>query len=580
MNESTQTRLKELTELLERSDPAPRSQAAAESEGDEATVSSPASDDQTLAWIDILWREWRNCEDETYARHLFELVVDTLVGAKSAPVIVLLGWLYGTPAGYLLGLIAANFNQLEAWQLAGKLPLALALLGGLAGAFGSVWISRWLSWRVWLGLLTPNVFANKIGGLGQSNLSLMGGFVAGFITLAGALNFPMEVFWLGAPLGALLGLIPGERQRVVMGGITGGVGAVIGSLVAQGNWLGTGVGIALGAWLGVTWGSVLLGGVITWSGILLGLVAFGLSEWLAGWLGLGLGFGLGLLPNLLGRGLSFEDAYNYRAWYTWWQKQPPLTKVASALRLAQTNQSPKTRALWQEPLSRLQHPEEASSPPETLVTALQSQGWVDRFIARHALVRLGGEATGALRKMALAEPGTWQQPVVWLLTNIEQETTHWLAWRLAYLLCPQCLTRFGRCSVSLSWGIKFTYYGCRGCGQSREFLEGIYQVVAVLDAAWQEPQRQQAEVLRVNWLIRRTLFDFDRVEIIQATDEEVERFAVQAGNDTNPWRQQRYQQVQCLVGPSCHLSQNTLRILERMFGTVESHPTLGAITEE
>jgi hypothetical protein len=29
------------------------------------------------------------------------------------------------------------------------------------------------------------------------------------------------------------------------------------------------------------------------------------------------------------------------------------------------------------------------------------------------------------------------------------------------------------------------------------------------------------------------LFDFDRVEIQQATDEEVERFAVQVGNDTD-----------------------------------------------
>jgi hypothetical protein len=78
-----------------------------------------------------------------------------------------------------------------------------------------------------------------------------------------------------------------------------------------------------------------------------------------------------------------------------------------------------------------------------------------------------------------------------------------------------------------------------------------------------------SDVLRVNWLVRRALFDFDWVEIIQATDEDVERFAVQVGNDTDPVRELRYQQMKCTIGPECKLSENTLRILDKMFGEVE-----------
>jgi hypothetical protein len=72
----------------------------------------------------------------------------------------------------------------------------------------------------------------------------------------------------------------------------------------------------------------------------------------------------------------------------------------------------------------------------------------------------------------------------------------------------------------------------------------------------------------VNWLTHRKLFDFDEVEIAQTTDEDVERFAVQVGNDTDPKRKPRYQKMRCVVSSECQLSENTMRILERMFGTV------------
>jgi hypothetical protein len=91
-------------------------------------------------------------------------------------------------------------------------------------------------------------------------------------------------------------------------------------------------------------------------------------------------------------------------------------------------------------------------------------------------------------------------------------------------------------------------------------------VTAVLDNQAQAETSQNGQVLQANWLIRRQLFDFDAVKIIQATDEDVERFAVQVGNDTDPRRQGRYKDMRCVVSSDCELSENTMRILERTFG--------------
>lgn len=213
-----------------------------------------------------------------------------------------------------------------------------------------------------------------------------------------------------------------------------------------------------------------------------------------------------------------------------------------------------------------------SNQPALLIAALQSRDWADYSTARQTLVALGGEVAEPLHRIALDESHPLQTVAIELLTEIEQETTLRFAWRLSQLLCPYCLTRFGAHSVDLTWGVSFTYYGCRVCGQGQEFLE-FPQVVAVLDANWTGLSDQQEGRLRLNWLQRRTLFDFDHVEIKQASDEEVERFVVQVGNDTDPIREPRYKQLKCSVTPDCRLSDNTLRILQHTFGVVEQKET-------
>ena len=92
--------------------------------------------------------------------------------------------------------------------------------------------------------------------------------------------------------------------------------------------------------------------------------------------------------------------------------------------------------------------------------------------------------------------------------------------------------------------------------------------MAVLDQEMNAEQAQLEGVLRVSWLKRRSLFDFDRVEIVRSNNEQVERFAVQAGNDTDSLRRPRYREMPCQVASNCRLSENTLRILKNTFGSV------------
>jgi hypothetical protein len=129
--------------------------------------------------------------------------------------------------------------------------------------------------------------------------------------------------------------------------------------------------------------------------------------------------------------------------------------------------------------------------------------------------------------------------------------------RAGELLCSACLAR-----------PEANRPVCRVCGQAKRLVLGVLQVVAVLDDDWPDEWASAPGTLRVNWLKRRAVFDFDRVEIVAATDEEVERFLIQVGNDTDEWRVPRYKRMTCTVAPQCTLTENTLRILRRTLGRV------------
>jgi RNase P subunit RPR2 len=185
-----------------------------------------------------------------------------------------------------------------------------------------------------------------------------------------------------------------------------------------------------------------------------------------------------------------------------------------------------------------------------------------------AVVTLSSDSVPALEQMADEERNPLHHLAEQLLEEIAEQSRVYLAGQALNLFCPICLTHCGSRQMVRSWWRSLTFYGCRTCGQSRTLQSG--PLVATLD------HRMIAEVepgevgLRVNWLQRRAMFDFSEVYLVNATDEDVERFAVQVGNDTDPLRKARTPYIRCFVAPACGLSTNTLRILKRMFGEVIS----------
>jgi hypothetical protein len=184
-----------------------------------------------------------------------------------------------------------------------------------------------------------------------------------------------------------------------------------------------------------------------------------------------------------------------------------------------------------------------------------------------AVVAVGGAAAPALQTIVKRD-NLLRDVAVEMLKDIAQATQS--LGRAEQLLCPRCLARCSAHRADLPGQPDVMYYGCRICHQSQEFIDCPQGVVAVLDTAWQGAQERQGECLRVSWLARRAMFDFDRVEIIRATDKDIEHFAMQVGNDTDPYRESRYGRTRCTIAPICHPSENTLRILESLFGRVDA----------
>ncbi|MEM7348920.1 MAG: hypothetical protein AAF485_32220, partial [Chloroflexota bacterium] len=182
-------------------------------------------------------------------------------------------------------------------------------------------------------------------------------------------------------------------------------------------------------------------------------------------------------------------------------------------------------------------------------------------------VALGGETVPMLYKVALDKELALQPVAERILEDIALDTRYRLSQNLDRHFCVYCLTHCDSHKIKLQWWkTPLFYYGCRLCGQSRNIFTG--SVVAVLDNETGIEQSRENRVLWVNWFVRRQIFDFSAVRIEQATDEEVERFVVQIGNDTDPKRRSRYAQINCQVSAECHLSQNSKHLLQRTFGRV------------
>ena len=183
------------------------------------------------------------------------------------------------------------------------------------------------------------------------------------------------------------------------------------------------------------------------------------------------------------------------------------------------------------------------------------------------LVASGGTSVSYLQKVATDKEHQLQYLAFHLLQDIACDTTSRLSDKLSKLICPYCYKRVIAHQIPLLWRKVITYYGCRNCHQSSRFFQG--KIIAVLDDKMATETQQVSDSLNVNWLSYGKPFDFEEIKIIQAIDEDVERFVIQIGNNTDTLWKSYYQQMPCVVSARCELSENTMRILQHTFGQIK-----------
>lgn len=538
-------------------------------------------------WPQLLWREWRHCHDQEYAAYLYKFLIKEPLSRSAATLIIALTILVAGITGLLLTCLFAPENW--GWSLA--LP---GFIGGAAVVMILFLIrpKERLSWATWLRVLTPhwpliNPQPDKpwealwwvwlLGltsglGVGWTGAIL---FDQPRLVIWGMVMIPVVglaiFFFLGAYPWGKIGLIVGVSLLGLLFGLNFGVGfaqlvgLTFGTLdvTASSRMVGWSVGLVVGLLLGRQTG--LIGTLLYLAVVALITFINGPGEtllaWLVGMVSSGLIGSFSYLWLSSNEPPTFDRVYPYRFGFLWWFNRPPTPQVEAAL-MAQD----KHIAL----LERLEEQRRQAQPPEYYLSHLDDPKWRARFIARHGLISLGTASLPELEQV-IRNPSstkTLRRIGIWLVRSIGWDTTQQLAHQSEQLLCRRCLTI---CAAHQATFIRpaVTYYGCRTCQQSTEFFQAPAGIVAILDHHWDDQHQAEAGLLRINALARQELFDFDRIEIIRATDEAVERFAVQIGNDTDPFRKGRYPKMVCRIDPDCPLSENTRRILERTFGKVE-----------
>ena len=474
------------------------------------------------AWQTTIWREWRNCEDEAYAEKLYELIAM----AQPGKLIRYAFAVFEILRGLLLGLVMYSWVRIDGGgQILGSWPFLLA--GGYLGILSGLYIIPRLSWLRLIGWITPGILFIQLGHLAKN---IIGAVIFYAICVA---VFPIQ-------------------DRLLRFGLVSLVVVIVLLLYHRTSAYQKGPGTLQSPWTYAVFsviGFLLLVDFIFANGHNNYIDTIGLIIPLA------ILFVVAVdLMNWYGSPVSAKQLYPHRLTLFWWKQRPRPAELTQALQ-----QDGATHSVTVHLLQRAQTATER--PPTELLAKLKSKAWNDRFMARIGLVHYGGQVVPHLLKIEAGSTRTQR-----LLADIATETTHRLADNPARWLCPTCLVSPGPHPFTLSDSRAYTYYGCRVCGQSRTFEPKPAEMVLVVDA---QVGRIEAAGDRFHWQPGQPLIDFDRVHIVEAGDELVERLAMQLGNDTDPVRQPRYRHMVCSLEPSCRLSENSRRILKRTFGVVQ-----------
>ena len=210
-------------------------------------------------------------------------------------------------------------------------------------------------------------------------------------------------------------------------------------------------------------------------------------------------------------------------------------------------------------------------PLDTLAFRLRTGDWETRLVACHGLAARGPEAIPALASIALqrGHPGRpWAARVLEPLAH----HTHVDRVRLRTLVCPRCLVRYRRTWIPVHGLRWFRVDGCARCHGTESPLHCPGEVIAVLDRRARRRIRLVRGTLAVSWFHGRPAADYDRVTILDASDRDVEGFAIQAANEPDRRRRRRHRRAPVQIAPGCALGENTRRVLRATFAGIETAP--------
>lgn len=466
----------------------------------------------------ILWREWRLCDERDYANQLYPLVAETQVGSGVRAFLALLAGGLGLFLAMFIGLLLVEWSD---WNT--TLIVAIGGVGQIIGGSVGFWAGQGMTWRIWLENILLETWYSllqkiKIQQKSATNPPRM--------TEISRFKYMVIVTILRASIGLMavtllaivveLGLVVYmtgshhlSRPELLAWGIAGMIGAAL--VLVPGQWITA-------------------------------LVGFFRHK------------------KMLENRVKKSPLFDYRHWFFWWRQRPVAIEIETAL---QTVPNPR----WKRIDNQLRVRRENLNSPTVLIKNLSHSQWSERFLARHTLVYLGGEAVQPLTEWAQNRSKSDQKLADWLLRSISSETHARYAADRERTYCPSCLLRFAEHDIITPLGQKLTYLGCRGCGQSREFFRG--NLMLILDSRMQTPNQETvADTLRVNWLKRKALFDFDAVEIVQANSRQLDQFITQLQQAHQSNRNRTTRQGVCNIHPKLDIKSTQLEELKNLFRTV------------
>lgn len=551
----------------------------------------------------VLWREWRNTPDLPYAQQLYQLVAHWPVGWPFVICTGVLGGLFtGLAIGLAIGLPAINlhvlgnpsewrFSWAELWPIL-CWSVACCTVAGFAIGLA---LRRGITWDQWLRWWAPRVHHEQLAGFLVLTAAIRGAVAAMFfntlawlVTLIAKSHGVVTAFQANAAFLALLGgiicLLSGLDFRL----FTRLMFVLLAACAANpapsfDSW--TGFGLVFGAMVGVL---VRLAGMSisnlvmrAVSGLVAGLILATMVSGLgreitpshAAWqhaavflTALGVVLPLMIETTPLDALFAVESGFDSipeaaRPYCFWWRGRPGVTEVEDALTQFQTGPWP---ALMKNLEERKAHP----VPADLLARGLEHRAWRERFLARHVCFAVGTEVIPYLVPLVSGSDPAAVADARWLIRNICASARARVGEFYKNALCNRCFARFAAHTVRLPRARDETYYGCRICHQNREFLQWDGPVVAALDRRMSGRFTMRGHNLCVNWFEAERAFDFDSVEITDATDTDIERFIIRLGNDANAPAPARLKRITCTVAQTDSLRPETLNLLKDTFGNV------------